>query len=201
MTSAEMLEKMERLCVYEFGRRQNAVIDGFVYASDGRIVVRHKVEADFVLPPEPEYCEPLPETMPSLFGGKCIGNGTLPPCSRQMVPCRECGGRGKGGECRECRGSRTVVCEYGHTHDCPDCDGIPATKDAPCAICDGTGEVEDCDARIALVTTTGAEQISVRYASRLSEAGFRDFEVRFLSDRNQRVACFSHDGFEAVVAL
>lgn len=97
------------------------VIDGFVYATDGRIAVRVPVQTvPSIMPEWSDEDRKLPRDITGIFE-KAI-KGTGPPSA---LP----DGIAGTVSCKLCKRAGTVECEFGYEH--------------PCSSCDGKGESED----------------------------------------------------------
>lgn len=149
--------------------------NGYHYATDGRLVVRCPRRDG-----EPELDArdtPNPSTLPwsaDLYDPTPHDPPHGPDVEHE---CRECRGKGTRA-CDECEGDGVVVCEYGHYHTCPECNGDP--KPHACADCDGTGVRRD---PVALLVADGM-YIGSNYGRLLHEHGAKLYLPRAQSPHN-----------------
>lgn len=124
------------------------VQDGFIYALDGRILVRM---------PAPEGAQNTTEPVPPMdklglgedrWESDPIADFTLP--EPEIIACRVCAGSGKAvRECVECGGYGEKECSRcGHTNECDECRGkgtIRVNDGEHCNCCHGTGKAENAE--------------------------------------------------------
>lgn len=126
-----------------YGSGEPWMLDGYLYATDGRVCVRMKRDAP--------NSDKSPVDVKSLPWDKSLYTNTPIPLPSHIDPplpikhCEECEGEGEVVDviCKECNGSGNIECDLGHTHYCGECDGQGKTTLAgPCFGCDGKGLME-----------------------------------------------------------
>lgn len=130
------------------------VHDGFVYATDGRIIV----------------CSPANPEVISAFSAVPVGSrrlkdpasvygisGFLPepltlPDRQSFDPCDQCDGTGLVTErtCLACGGSGIEECNLEYDHDCRVCEGLGTWPAGRCEACEGFGRGEGREKRVKI---------------------------------------------------
>lgn len=118
-------------------------IGAWTYATDGRAAVRVPRMADV-----PEMQEPVVgvESLFSNFpvdGFQSVDIELPPPLFQD---CTACSGKGRKTECEACGGEGELECDFGHVHECEECDGdcyvFSDSGRFECEKCAGTGKAE-----------------------------------------------------------
>lgn len=118
-------------------------MDGYLCATDGRVLIRYKMDHKPVV----EYAEGYPDVNSVLSGlkpGEEISLIDL--CKGETVKCEECGGTGRNSViCPECEGDGSSSCPTcGHEKNCERCHGdghIPGVD--ICRFCGGSKKTYD----------------------------------------------------------
>lgn len=147
MTETDLHPIFDASCDPEWSRNdlhRPFEVDGYIYATDGRIVVRCKATPETAAAYSSEGRK-VPRSVISLFDDKA-GEPVAMPDASGFPFCGRCQGKGElhQQECPKCQGSGEVECpRCGHEEDCEECDGEGVVFGGPtphrCPDCIGTG--------------------------------------------------------------
>ncbi len=158
-------------------------LNGFTYATDGRIVVR--IAGEHV----PAIKDPTAaDTVP--WDGTRLPPVALTRSDDATIKCSECGGDGKSHrrECDECAGTGMDEClSCGHDCDCEECKGTgwigSDSTDATCEECGGKGVVRNTKGSV----NYGAFHLSSHYGNLLLDHGVTHVEPDAAGPSNRPV--------------
>lgn len=139
-----------------------ACVNGFIYATDGRILVRRKARPEIEALCEsakPEGRFPnvdfIVKTITAVHPSEKL---TCVPQPCELPDCEKCKGSGvlKAFFCNTCSGQGDEECDLGHFHECPRCHGVGEIKEGDkCGKCDGVGkQVYHSEHRVAIGSDT-----------------------------------------------
>lgn len=118
----------------------------YTYATNGRIAIRVQKAGDYAaaasFPAGGDLATRLDEYISRSDRSEFMRLDHV--SDPELVNCMNCKGSGRNVQCGLCDGSGEVECDYGHFHDCPDCDGrgvIASSSGENCAECGGSGKV------------------------------------------------------------